>query len=694
MVNMMDSARKKWYIAQYDKDCAASLAEACGLDPFVALLLVSRGMKTPEQARGFLEDDGADAFDPMCLPDMGKAVARIRQALDGFERIAVYGDYDADGVTATALLYSYLETQGADVFYSVPERETEGYGLHRASIDEMAKRGAKLIITVDNGVSALEEAEYAASLGLELVITDHHRAGDALPRAAAVVDAQRPDCNCPYRELAGVGVAFYLAAALEGDAQALLDDYADLVALGTVADVVPLHGENRRLVRAGLARINANTRPGLQALREAAGFAEKPLTAVNIAFTLAPRINAAGRMGSAQRALRLLLCEDEAEATSLAEEISQTNARRQETELLILRQAERQLDEHPQRRFDRVLVVSGEGWHPGVLGIVAARLTEAYGRPSVVITTDGGQARGSGRSIEGFHLYDALAASKDTLLQFGGHTLAAGLVLESGAVDAFRAAINEYAAQAEMPHPALRLDCRLNPVYLTLDMIDAVSGLEPFGAGNPQPLFGLFRMRLEAVQPVGGGKHLRLRFSRGSTQVTAMRFGVSPAEFPCQIGDTLDLAVRAARNEFRGRADVSIQIHAMRLSGLDEDALFEGERLYEAYRRGELHTVEEAQRALPTREQTAQVYRLLRANAGWRFGAGLLCLRLAGKGGSLCQVQVALDAMEELKLIQKADGGNILLPPDTIKVALDDSLILQGLRAIGGDMHDGRQKEA
>lgn len=694
MVNMMNLGRKKWCIAQYDKDCAASLAEACGLDPFVALLLVSRGTKTPEQARGFLEDDGAQFFDPMSLPDMGKAVARIRQALDGFERIAVYGDYDADGVTATALLYSYLETQGADVFYSIPERETEGYGLHRASIDEMAKRGAKLIITVDNGVSALEEAEYAASLGLELIVTDHHRAGDALPRAVAVVDAQRPDCNCPFRELAGVGVAFYLAAALEGDAQALLDDYADLAALGTIADVVSLHGENRRLVRAGLARINANTRPGLHALREAAGFAEKPLTAVNIAFTLAPRINAAGRMGSAQRALRLLLCEDEAEAASLAEEISQTNAQRQETELLILRQAERQLDEHPQRRFDRVLVVSGEGWHPGVLGIAAARLTEAYGRPSVVITTNGEQAKGSGRSIEGFHLYDALAASKDTLLQFGGHTLAAGLELASKSVDAFRAAINEYAAQAEMPLPALRLDCRLNPVYLTLDMIDAVSGLEPFGAGNPQPLFGLFRMRLEAVQPVGGGKHLRLRFSRGSTQVTAMRFGVSPAEFPYQIGDTLDLAVRAARNEFRGKADVSIQIHAMRLSGPDEGALFEGERLYEAYRRGELHTVEDAQRALPTREHTAQVYRLLRANAGWRFGAELLCLRLAGKGGSLCQVLVALDAMEELKLIQKADGGNILLPPDTIKVKLDDSLILQGLRAIGGDMHDGRKKEA
>lgn len=691
---MIDLSRKKWCIAQYDKDRAASLAESCGLDPFAALLLVSRGIDTPEQARGFLEDGGEAFFDPMCLPDMEKAVERIRKALDGFERIAVYGDYDADGVTATALLYSYLETQGADVFYYIPERETEGYGLHRASIDEMARRGAKLVVTVDNGVSALEEAEYAASLGLDLVITDHHRAGETLPRAVAVVDAHRPECDCPFRELAGVGVAFYLAAALEGDAEPLLDDYADLVALGTIADVVSLHGENRRLVRCGLARINADSRPGLAALRGAAGFAEKPLTAVNVAFTLAPRINAAGRMGSAQRALRLLLSEDEAEAASLAEEICQTNTLRQETELAILREAERQLDEHPRRRFDRVLVVSGEGWHPGVLGIVAAKLTERYGRPSVVITTDGGQAKGSGRSIEGFSLYDALEASKDTLLHFGGHTLAAGLELESGGIDAFRNKINEYAVRAGAPLPVLRLDCRLNPVYLTLDMIDAVAGLEPFGAGNPQPLFGLFRMRLEAVQPVGGGKHLRLRFFRGSTQVTAMRFGVSPAEFPYKIGDTVDLAVRAARNEFRGKADVSIQIHAMRLSGMDEDALFQEERLYEAYRRGELHTVEEAQRALPAREQTAQVYRMLRANGGWRFGAEMLCLRLAGRGGNLCQVQVALDALEELHLVQKADGGNILLPPDTIKVNLDDSLILQGLRAIGGDGHDGRKKEA
>lgn len=686
-------SRKKWCIAQYDKDCAASLAEACGLDPFAALLLVSRGFKTPEQARGFLEA-GLEAFDPMSLPDMEKAAARIRKALDQFERIAVYGDYDADGVTATALLYSYLETQGADVFYAIPERETEGYGLHRASIDEMARRGAKLIITVDNGVSALEEAEYAASLGLDLVITDHHRAGETLPRAAAVVDAHRADSACPFRDLSGVGVAFYLAAALEGDAQPLLEDYADLVALGTVADVVPLHGENRRLVRCGLSRINENGRPGLTALREAAGFAEKPLTAVNIAFTLAPRINAAGRMGSAQRALHLLLSEDDAEAASLAEEICQTNALRQEAELAILRQVELQLDEHPQRRFDRVLVVAGEGWHPGVLGIVAARLVETYGRPSIVLTTDGGQAKGSGRSIEGFSLYDALEASRETLLHFGGHTLAAGLELASGMVEAFRTAINAYAAQAGVPFPILQLDCRLNPVYLTLDMIDAVSALEPFGAGNPQPLFGLFRMRLEAVQPVGGGKHLRLRFSRGGTQVTAMRFGVAPAEFPYQIGDVVDLAVRAARNEFRGKADVSIQIHAMRLSGLDEDALFQEERLYEAYRRGELHTVEQAGRALPTREQTAQIYRMLRANGGWRFGAEMLCLRLTGRGGNLCQVMVALDAMEELHLIQRADGGNILLPPDKIKVNLDDSLILQGLRAIGGDGYDGRKKEA
>ena len=690
---MIDLSRKKWRIAQYDKDCAASLAEACGLDPFAALLLVSRGMQTPEQARSFLEADAAE-FDPMSLPDMEKAVARIRKALDSFERIAIYGDYDADGVTATAVLYSYLETQGADVFYYIPEREAEGYGLHRASIDEMAKRGAKLIITVDNGVSALEEAEYAASLGLDLVITDHHRAGETLPHAAAIVDAHRPDSTCPFCDLSGVGVAFYLAAALEGDAQALMDDYADLVALGTVADVVPLHGENRRMVRYGLQRINANSRPGLMALRAAAGFAEKPLTAGSIAFTLAPRINAAGRMGSAQRALHLLLSEEEEEAASLAEEVCQTNALRQETEGEILREVERQLDEHPQRRFDRVLVVAGEGWHPGVLGIVAARLVETYGRPSIVITTDGGQAKGSGRSIEGFSIYDALEASKDTLLHFGGHTLAAGLELESGNVDAFRSRINGYAAQSELPFPELRLDCRLNPVYLTLDMIDAVGALEPFGAGNPQPLFGLFRMRLEAVQPVGGGKHLRLRFSRGETQVTAMRFHVTPDEFPYRIGDVVDLAVRAARNEFRGKADVSVQIHAMRLSGIDEDALFQAERLYEAYRRGELHPVEEAALALPSREQTAHAYRMLRANSGWRFGAEMLCLRLAGKGGNFCQVQVSLDAMEELHLIQKNNEGNFILPPDTIKVNLDDSLILQRLRAIGGDQHGGRKKEA
>ncbi len=691
---MVCLSRKKWCIAQYDKDCAASLAEACGLDPFAALLLVSRGVQTPEQARSFLDEDASEAFDPLCLPDMGKAVARIRAALEHYERIAVYGDYDADGVTATALLYSYLESQGADVFYAIPERETDGYGLHRSSIDDMAARGAKLIITVDNGISALEEVEYAASLGLELIITDHHQAGEALPRAVAVIDAHRKDCSCPFRDLSGVGVAFYLAAALEGDAEPLFDDYADLAALGTIADVVPLRGENRRLVRRGLARINAGARPGLSALRAQAGGADKPLSSVSIAFTLAPRINAAGRMGSAQRALRLLLSEDEEEASPLAQEICQANALRQETEQEILREVERQLDAHPQRRFDRVLVVAGEGWHPGVLGIVAARLVEIYGRPSFVLTSDGAQAKGSGRSIEGFSLYDALKASQATLLHFGGHTLAAGLELSAGGIDAFREAINAYASQQDMPYPILRLDCRLNPVYLTLDMVDAVSALEPFGAGNPQPLFGLFRMRLEAVQPVGGGKHLRLRFSRGGVQITAVRFGVSPAEFPYQIGDVADLAVRVSRSEFRGRADLSIQVHDMRLSGMDEDALLASQRLYEAYRRGELHTMEQARRALPSREQMAQLYRMLRAHAGWRFGAELLCLRLMGKGGNFCQVQVALDALQELHLIQKTEEGNILLPPDTIKVNLDDSQILQSLRAIGGDSDGTAKRDA
>ena len=507
-------AVKQWIVADCDKDLAAHFAQKYSLNPFAALLAVSRGLRTDEEIETFFRPDSAELSDPFSFRDMDRAAARINDAIDRFERIAVFGDYDADGVTATALLSAYLDMREADYFYMLPDR-TEGYGLNKAVIDRLHEQGAKLVITVDNGINAVEETAYAKSLGMDLVITDHHHVGDELPDAAAVVNPHRADCGAPFRELAGVGVAFKLVCALEGgDADELLEEFADLVAIGTVADVVPLTGENRVLVRRGVRAILDNPRPGILAMREKAGNLDKPFNSTTIAFTLSPRLNAVGRMGSAMRALDILLCEDEDTAADLAQIMEQTNARRQQTETDIFEKAQAQLSEHPDRMADPVIVCSGENWHPGVIGIVASRMVEKYGKPCVILSRCGDVARGSGRSIEGFSLYDALKACEDILEQFGGHTLAAGLSVKPENIGLFRTRINDYARTKEMPFPVQHIDMRLNPRVISTEILDALYALEPFGASNPKPVFGLFSMRLDSVTPLAGGKHIRLNLSK------------------------------------------------------------------------------------------------------------------------------------------------------------------------------------
>lgn len=673
-------ARKKWKISEYDKELASQIAEKCDLDPFAALLLVSRGIHSAEDAEDFFSDE-AEFVDPFSLKDMDLAVARIHKALEEGERIAVYGDYDADGVTATSLVYSYLESQEADVFYYVPDREKEGYGLHVESIDKLKESGAKLIITVDNGVSAVEESKYIKTLGMDLIITDHHQVGDVLPEAVAVINPHRPDCPSEFKEWAGVGVAFKLISALEDSfGDELLEEYGDLVAIGTVADVVPLVGENRRLVKYGLSVIENAGRPGVRALMDIVGNNGNELTAARLAFTICPRMNAAGRLGSAERAIHLILEDDAEVARQLAQELNCTNQDRQDIEQEILLAAEKQISENPKMRYDRVLVVAGENWHGGVIGIVASRLLEKYGKPTLVISIDGENAKGSGRSIEGFSLYDALKSCSSELTRFGGHKMAAGFSLESSKINDFRNAVNKYAADfGEMPHLTVNLDCRLNPAYINLELLDTLNRLEPFGAGNPQPMFCLSHMEIKQISPVGGGKHLRLELFRKGTTIRAMKFGVSAAAFPYVVGDVVDLAVRLDRNEYGGTVSVSVFISEIRLSYQDEDELLKTERIYEKYKRGEQLSSEEADKSLPPREMMAEVYRFLRSAGGWSGGAEMLCCRLKTAKGNVCRTKIALEAMRELKLIY-SENGHIMLPKQTQKVQLQNSHILRCLQ--------------
>jgi len=552
-----------------------------------------------------------------------------------------------------------------------------------SAIEALKERGTSLIITVDNGISAIKEIEKANEISIDVVVTDHHQVGEVLPCAVAVVDPHRKDCDLEFREWAGVGVAFKLISALENaDAYDLLEEYGDILAIGTIADIVSLKGENRILVRSGLAvlneaLINGTLRKGLKALIDESG-AAKNMTSMNAAFRIAPRINAAGRMGSADRAIKLLLTDAEDEAALLASEISAANAERQATESGITEAAEAYIESHPEIKFSRVIVVDGENWHQGVIGIVASRLCEKYGKPCIAISKTYGVAKGSGRSIEGFSLYDALSYCKDILVQFGGHKLAAGMTVETEKIDEFRRMINEYAEKCEPELPVLRLDCKLNPALINLDMLSVINILEPFGAENPQPLFGLFNMKITGIQPVGGNKHIRLTVNRNGVNLPVMLFSVAPEDFPFAVSDIVDLAVRLSQNEYMGEVKVSIQVKDIKLSAMNDEEVQKSLLLYESFRRGDSLTPEQKKKLLPDREFCGNVYRYLRANNGFGAGEEILCYRLGLKESKISSLKVALSMLTELEVI-KNENGKYSLPAEQKKVVLEESVLYKSL---------------
>ncbi len=644
---------KRWTFLQLNKEKAGQLSQECGLDPVLCLLLTGRGITEPEEAVEFLTGDELQT-DPFSFADMDAAVERVQRAIDDGEYIMVYGDYDADGITATVILYSYLQLRGAHVSYLLPQRDGEGYGLHNQTIELMAQQGVKLIVTVDNGISAVEEIAYAAQLGVDVVVTDHHQPPEVLPEAVAVIDPHRKDCPSEFKDFAGVGMAFHLVCALEGDTEWALQHYADLVALGTLADVMPLHHDNRLLVRRGLKQIAMGSRPGLQKLREVAGALNRPQTASTVAFTLAPRINATGRMGDPHRAVELLLSTGAEEGDTLAREINEMNQERQATEAAILEQVIAELERNSQRLANRVLVVWGEGWHHGVLGIIAARLLECYGKPTLVISTDGAIARGSGRSIPGFSLYEALCHCADGLLGFGGHEQAAGVTLETAKLPTFSDAINAYAADRYpvMPVGELVMDCRLRPSQITPELPACLSVMEPFGAGNATPIFGLFGMRLDRIDPVGGGKHLRLTLSRDGTQLTAMRFSVTPEAFPFLVGDTVNVAVTLDRNEYRGTVSVSAIIKDMRYADTEQEELLAAGAMYESVLRRDAAN----KPPMPSREALAATYRLLKR--GEFTGTTEILHHKLGGAVSFEELYLCLQILSEAQLIDWRHRGN------------------------------------
>ncbi len=653
---------RRWQIAKSDKMLSRSVAERFGIDGFAAHLLTSRGFCSDGQISDMLglDDDTAEFLDPFDIVDMDKAVSRIRKAIDGFERIAVYGDYDVDGVTSTALLFSYLESAGANVMYYIPDREGEGYGLNCKAVDTLHELNIDLIITVDNGISAVAEVEHAHSLGIDVVITDHHQEGEILPAAVAVVNPHRKDSACPFKEYAGVGVAFKLVCAIEGDSMAVVEDCGDLVALGTVADVVSLTGENRRLVRLGLRQLQSSSRLGLSTLIDMAGLSGKTITSTSIAFVIAPRLNAAGRLGKASHAVKLLITDDDEEASSLAEELTAQNKERQAIEQIIDREVTEMLAKDRSALYDRVIVIAGEKWNGGVIGIFASRICERYGKPCFIISYEGDRAKGSGRSIEGFSLYEAISACAGQLTGFGGHTLAAGINLKTENIDAFRRAINEYAREKYpiMPSPVLHIDCQLPPSVVTLQLCDASQLLEPFGADNSTPVIAVMGLKLTDIYGAGGGKHQRLTLERGGTIITAMKFSTPDEDFPFRVGDVVDIAVTLDKSAYRGRESLTVIIRDIRLSETHFDEISGGRQLFEKMMRDEPLSDEDCELLRPSRSTLGIVYRAV--SGGYRGEADVLGCRMKRMGVGFAAMLTSLQILSEGGLLHVGDDGSVL----------------------------------
>ncbi len=606
---------QKWHIADPHPEAAARLT-AAGYPCLVSAVLASRGIGTAEEAAAFLEHEQRLTYSPFLMADMDKAVARVQQALADHEKIAVFGDYDVDGITATCILVDYLQGRGADVLHYIPRRIEDGYGLSCDAIEGLYRKGARLLITVDCGITGVEEVDFANSLGMDVVITDHHECKETLPRAAAVVDPHRPDCPYPFKHLAGCGVALKLALALGGPdrEEALFSRYCTLAAIGTVADVMQMSGENRTIVSRGLAAIEHSDFIGLHALLKEAGLAGREITSVQIGFVLAPRINAAGRMGAADKAAELLLCTDPAEAERMARDLCALNRERQNVEQTIYSQAEEMIARLPDR--DRsALVLESSRWHQGVVGIVASRLSEKYSRPSFMIHLNGATGKGSCRSWGGFNLFAALESCKDLLLGFGGHELAAGFTIEEGNIPAFRERMNDYARSfrgGEAPVSVLDVDVAItHPSAVTLEELEALSALEPYGSGNARPVFCLLGATLLRTQNVGQNRHLKLRLGKGSAQFDGIFFSTVAEDCGCRAGDRVDAAFYLQINEFRGSRTVQLQMVDLRpslwASGREQEALALAERCTAH----QPISARDARRLLPTRDQFAAAWRFL-----------------------------------------------------------------------------------
>ena len=669
-----------WKVSQLEAGAVNALVGS-GYAPLAAMVLASRGIGDDRQARAYL-DCNAPLLDPFLMTDMDKAAGRVGLAMSRGEKIAVFGDYDVDGITATCLLTDFLRRHGADVVSYIPGRLEEGYGLNPIAIHQLHAEGVKLIVTVDCGITAVNEAELCKQLGIDLVITDHHECKQTLPAAVAVVDPHRCDGGYPHKNLSGVGVAFKLASALCGSQEKVLEEYADMVCLGTVADVMPLQGENRVFVARGLESLAHTKRPGIAALMAECGCAPETVSASSIGFMLAPRINAAGRMGQIDLAVELFLTDDPDKAAEAARGLCELNRQRQAVESEIYRQAVSML---PMGKPPEAIVLADESWHQGVVGIVASRIAEEYACPTFLICLDGEHGKASSRSHGGFNLFASLSALSPLLESYGGHELAAGFTISRANIPEFRRQICALAAQYytdDVPRTVLDVDCAVSPELLTLHNVDSLQMLEPCGNGCPKPVLMMKNLTIDRISMVGGGRHMRLRLCSGHTYPNAIYFSANPQTVSIQPGDLVDVAFTPQVNEFRGTRTVQMNVIDIRPS-CNAECLPDAAP-YRDMQRGNL-TSGEAAALLPDRKMLALVWRYLDAANPVQESPMCLCrkiVRWSGQPLNLGQMLTCLDIFRDVGLLtvqRQHKYVSIRLTPGEGKADLSRSQTMQRL---------------
>ena len=652
-----------------------------GYPPLPAMVLAARGIKNAKEAHNYL-DCTAQLSDPFLMTDMDRAAGRVGLAMARGEKIAVFGDYDVDGITATCLLTDFLRKQGANAISYIPSRLEEGYGLNPIALRQLAAEGVKLIVSVDCGITAVEEAKLCAELGMDLVITDHHECKEQLPQAIAVVDPHRPDGGYPHKNLSGVGVAFKLAAALCGSQEEVMAEYADMVCLGTVADVMLLQGENRVFVARGLESLRNTRRPGFAALMKESGCTPENLSASTIGYNLAPRINAAGRMGQIGLAVDLFLTDDPAQAAELAKKLCELNRQRQAVESEIYSQAVSML---PEGNPPEAIVLADDTWHQGVVGIVASRMAEEFCCPAFLICLDGEHGKASSRSYGGFNLFTSLTALSELLESYGGHELAAGFTISRSNIQRFREDVCALAGayyNNSGPRTMLDIDCLVPPELMTVRNVDALSILEPCGNGCPKPVFAMERLCVERITMVGSGRHMRLRLRSGHFVLNAIYFSANPESASIQQGDLVDVAFNAQINDFRGERTVQMNV-------LDIRPSCSAECSPELYGYGSLRSGERlaaVEQLLPDRTTLADVWRYLAASGG-SIQESPICLcrkivRRSGRPLSLGKLLTCLDIFADVGLLRHQRLHKYILielQPTSGKADLNQSKTMQVL---------------